>query len=105
MLSNKKKLNTNDNISEYIYLVEKINVYNNEIIYKICKSKENILNGIKNYDKEGRILIKILCDDCELIYLKLIELFKNKYIFKKNRGKYYFKGNSNLMKKDIFNMV
>lgn len=87
---------------EYIYLLqEREFVKTNEHIFKIGKTKQENNKRFLQYPKRSILLLQSSCNDCDILEKKIIKLFKQKYIHKKDIGNEYFEGNYKLMKKDI----
>jgi hypothetical protein len=67
-------------MTEYIYLLQESELIRlNEPIYKIGKTKQENLKRIQNYPNGTRLLLQIICNDCDNSEKELIQLFKNKY--------------------------
>jgi len=90
-------------MTEYIYLLqEREFIRLNEPIYKIGKTKQENLKRIQNYPNGTRLLLQIICNNCDNLEKELIQLFKSKYKIQTDIGKEYFKGNHLDMIKDIY---
>jgi hypothetical protein len=88
----------------YIYILQEREHINANIpIFKIGKTKQENVKRIKQYPKGSRLILQSDCFDCDKLERKIIELFKKKYIQKKDVGLEYFEGNIDEMKIDIFN--
>jgi len=95
-----------ENNDEYIYLLqEREFIKTNEHIYKIGKTKQECLKRICNYPNGTKLLIQIICNDCDKYEKILINKFKEIFIHKKDIGYEYFKGNYNQMINIIYNTV
>lgn len=93
-------------MTEYIYLLQKREfIKTNENIYKIGKTKQENLKRIKNYDNGSILICQLRCNDCDKLEKKLITLFREKYELQKDIGNEYFKGNSDDMMNDIYNLI
>ena len=91
---------------EYIYLLqEREFIRTNEPIYKIGKTKQECLKRICNYPNGTKLLIQILCNDCDKYERLLINKFKELFIHKQEIGNEYFKGNHYKMIETIYNLV
>ncbi len=93
-------------MTEYIYLLqEREFIRLNEPIYKIGKTKQENLKRIQNYPNGTRLLLQIICNNCDNLEKELIQLFKSKYKIQTDIGKEYFKGNHLDMIKDIYSKI
>ena len=91
---------------EYIYLLqEREFIKTNEPIYKIGKTKQECLKRICNYPNGTKLLIQILCNDCDKYERLLINKFKELFIHKQEIGNEYFKGNCYKMIETIYNLI
>ena len=91
---------------EYIYLIqERTAVAINKPIYKIGRTSQLNFERFKSYGKGYKILLHVVCDNCIDIELKLINLFKSKYIHSTDYGNEYFEGDYKSMIKDILEYV
>ena len=87
---------------EYIYLIqERTAVALDKSIYKIGRTWQLNFERFKSYCKGYKILLHVVCDNCIDTELKLINLFKSKYIHSTDYGNEYFEGDYKLMIKDI----
>jgi len=87
---------------EYIYLLQEEEfVKKNEHIFKIGKIKLENYEIFYEFPDESILLLQSSCNDCDALEKKIIKLFKEKYIYRKDIGNEYFEGNYELMKKDI----
>lgn len=91
---------------EYIYLIqERTAVAINKPIYKIGRTSQLNFERFKSYGKGYKILLHVVCDNCIDIELKLINLFKSKYIHSTDYGNEYFEGDYKSMIKDILEYI
>lgn len=103
----KKQDISNNNTKEcnnfqYIYLIqERTAVAINRPIYKLGRTSQLNFERFKGYGKGYKILLHVVCDNCIDLELKLINLFKNKYIQSIEYGNEYFEGEYKSMIKDI----
>jgi hypothetical protein len=106
-----KNISKQSNIQEcnnfqYIYLIqERTAVAINKPIYKIGRTTQLNFERFKSYGKGYKILLHVVCDNCIDTELKLINLFKYKYIHSTEYGNEYFEGDYKLMIKDILEIV
>lgn len=77
----------------------------NENVYKIGRTSQQDLSRFKNYIKGSKLIFLTICHDCNIIEKKIIQLFKSKYIIRKDRGAEYFQGDCISMIKDITAIV
>lgn len=92
-----------NNITSYIYLLqEREFIKTNENIYKIGKSKQENLKRFKQYPKGSRLLLQIICFDCDVLETRLIKEFKKKFIHRSDIGAEYFEGNYTRMIEIIY---
>jgi hypothetical protein len=78
---------------QYIYLlIEREFIKTKENIFKIGKTKQ--LNNIRfsQYPKNSILLLQISCDNCDIFEKNLINIFKEKFINRKDIGNEYFQG-------------
>ncbi len=90
-LSNNKKYNKNKK-HNYIYLIEKYDVNNEETIYKFGKSTRNIYERLKEHGKEAKIILVLEVDNCNIIEKKILNILNNNKIIiqKTHIGTEYF---------------
>ena len=89
-----------------IYLLQEREFINsNENIYKIGRTKQANIQRFNQYPKGSKLLLHIVCDDCDILETELIRDFKNKYIHRKDIGNEYFEGDYKEMIKDIYNKI
>ena len=80
-------------MAQYIYLLhEREFIKTNENIYKIGKTKQENLKRICNYPNGTKLLLQIICNDCDNLEKLIINIFKEKFILQKEIGNEYFKG-------------
>lgn len=92
--------------SEYIYLLqEREFIKCTEPIYKIGKTKQENLKRLCHYPKGSKLIIQVVCTDCDTLEKQLISLFTQKYELQKHIGNEYFKGNYIEMRRDIFKHI
>jgi len=89
-----------------IYLLQEREFINsNQNIYKIGRTKQENTQRFNQYPKGSKLLLHIVCDDCDILESELIRDFKNKYIYRKDIGNEYFEGDYKEMIKDIYNKI
>jgi len=89
--------------TQYVYLIqEREFIKTSENIFKVGKSKQENNKRINQYPKQSKLILQIICDDCDILEKELIILFKNKYNHRKDIGNEYFEGNFEDMIKNIY---
>ena len=89
--------------AQYVYLIqEREFIKTSENIYKIGKSKQENNKRINQYPKQSKLILQILCDNCDELEKELIISFKNKYNHRKDIGNEYFEGDFEDIIKNIF---
>jgi hypothetical protein len=89
--------------AQYVYLIqEREFIKTSENIFKVGKSKQENNKRINQYPKQSKLLLQIVCDNCDILEKELIISFKNKYNHRKDIGNEYFEGDSEDMIKNIF---
>jgi hypothetical protein len=84
---------------EYIYLLQD---KNKENIYKIDKSnKLNFIQFPKNYV----LILQIACLDCDVCEKEIMNVFRKKFVERKDIGVEYFQGDCRRMNLDIISIV
>lgn len=92
--------------AHYIYLLqEREFIKTNENIYKIGKTKQEHLKRFKQYPKGSRLLLQIICSNCDALELQLIKKFKQKFIHRGDIGAEYFEGDCVQMLQIIYNKI
>ena len=93
-------------MSEYIYLLqEREFIKTKEPIYKIGKTKQENLKRLNSYPKGSDLILQYKCVGCDNIEKELIQIFKDKYIHRKDIGYEYFEGDWIDMSDIIFNNI
>lgn len=93
-------------MDHYIYLIkEREFVKSGEDIYKIGKTKQQNLKRLQNYPKGSKLIFQCICDNCDTTEVRLINIFKKKYIQQNDIGIEYFKGDYKDMIIDIYNCI
>jgi hypothetical protein len=89
--------------AQYVYLIqEREFIKTSENIFKVGKSKQENNKRINQYPKQSKLILQILCDNCDILEKELIISFKNKYNHRKDIGNEYFEGEHEDMIKNIF---
>ena len=84
--------------SNYIYLLKEREFINsNQDIYKIGMTTKPNHQRFHQYPKGSILLFQIICSDCHYYEKKLIALFKEKFILRKDIGNEYFEGDYEMM--------
>lgn len=95
-----------ENKSEYIYLLqEREFIKTNEPIFKIGKTKQLNNKRFCKYPNGSILLFQMICNNCDILEKQIIELFKEKYIIKKDLGHEYFEGCYVSMIENIYMMI
>jgi uncharacterized Zn-finger protein len=81
---------TNQNFN-YIYLIQKFDVNNNEYIYKVGKTTREISKRLNEHGNETKLLLCLEVINCNISELKLLNILKQTENIKKcNFGNEYF---------------
>lgn len=92
--------------TNYIYLVkEREFIKTNENIYKIGRSKQENTKRFLQYPKGSELIIQARCIDCIKTEKILINIFKTKFIHRKDIGNEYFEGNDIIMQSIIHDLL
>jgi hypothetical protein len=95
--------NIDNNNDEYIYLIHTRDFFNaNKKIYKIGRTEQKNLNRIKQYPNGSSLKLYTNVHDNRKAERELINIFKQRFIWKKEIGNEYFEGSLEEMK-DIIN--
>jgi hypothetical protein len=88
----------NKMFKDYVYLLQTYEcVTKNQNVYKIGKTKQENLKRFKSLSfLRTVLLIQIECLNCSIMERTLINLFKEKFIFRRDLGYEYFEGDSTL---------
>lgn len=89
-----------NNMEQYIYLSHEYRFIKKKIdIYKLSKTIK------QHYSNNSKLMFQCICDKCDSVYTKLINIFSIKYIQQKDIGTEYFKGNFKDMIIDIYSTI
>lgn len=89
-----------------VYIVhDAVAIATNENVYKIGRTSQQDLSRFKNYTKGSKLIFLTICNNCNIIEKKIIELFKTKYIIREDRGLEFFQGECIMMIKDIIEII
>jgi len=92
--------------TNYIYLVkEREFIKTNENIYKIGRSKQENTKRFLQYPKGSELIIQARCIDCIKTEKIIIDLFKKKFIHRRDIGNEYFEGNNIIMQIIIHDLL
>lgn len=84
--------------SNYIYLLkEREFIMLNQDIYKVGMTKKANHQRFHQYPKGSILLFQMICSDCNYYEKKVIALFKEEFILRKDIGNEYFEGDYVLM--------
>ena len=97
----------NDNaFYQYIYILqEREFIKSSQNIFKIGKSKQENIARFKQYPKGSKLILQMICIDCDRVELKIINNFKLKYVQRTDIGREYFEGDVRQMIDDIYNEI
>ena len=80
-------MNNYNMIINYIYLLqEREFIKTKENIYKVGMTKQENHERFNQYPKGSILLFQMICDNCKNIENKVIKLFKDKFIMRKDIG-------------------
>lgn len=83
---------------EYIYLIWlKEFVDSNKNIYKIGKTTQKNFKRFNSYPNGSILITHSECNNCDIVEKNIIQIFKEKYILRRDFGYEYFEGNRNEM--------
>ena len=90
--------------SNYVYLIEKYDVNNNNFVYKFGKTNRPIQDRMKEHCLTSKVLLILEVDDCSLVENNILKILNNdnNIIRDKDLGNEYFHCND---KKYIINIV
>lgn len=75
----------------YIYLIQEYRfVKTNKNIYKLGMTRQNNLEGVNQYPKGSILLLQTICNNGLFVKNKILQLFKNNFIHRKDIGNDYF---------------
>lgn len=78
----------------YVYLLRpKKSLENNELVYKIGKSKQQNTKRINSYPRGSELKLQTSCEDCDIAEKIIIKKFKEIFKWRKDYGNEYFEGN------------
>ena len=76
--STNTELNDNNITSfEYVYLIEKFDVNKKEYIYKFGKTNRECSKRLKEHGNEGKVLLIIDVDNCNLVERHILNILRN----------------------------
>jgi hypothetical protein len=90
-------------MAEYIYLIQ-LREFIGKNVYKIGRTKQEGNKRINQYPNGSILQLQIKCNNCTELETKLIKLFKDNYIHKREYGNEYFEGDVDKMIEDIYNV-
>jgi hypothetical protein len=92
--------------SHYIYLLqEREFIKTKENIYKVGRTEKENHSRFNQYSKGSVLLFQMICNDCKSIERQIINLFKEKFIQRKDIGNEYFEGDFQLMIDIIYSTI
>ena len=90
----------------YIYLLKPLSsITNNENVYKIGKTHRHNFKRFNEYPYGSILLLQTSCSDCDSMEKKLLTLFNNNFILRRQYGIEYFEGDVFAMKEIINNEI
>ena len=90
----------------YIYLIQLREFVNNKTdVYKMGKSKQKNCKRVDQYPKGSKVFQVKICNDCDKMEKKLLEIFRNKFIQRKDIGSEYFEGDCRDMMREINEII
>ena len=99
-------MNNYNMIINYIYLLqEREFIKTKEHIYKVGMTKQENHERFNQYPKGSILLFQMICDNCKNIENKVIKLFKDKFIMRKDIGNEYFEGDYKNMMDIIYSAI
>jgi len=99
-------MNNYNMIINYIYLLqEREFIKTKEHIYKVGMTKQENHGRFNQYPKGSILLFQMICDKCKNIENKVIKLFKDKFIMRKDIGNEYFEGDYKNMMDIIYSAI
>jgi hypothetical protein len=79
---------------EYIYLLQPvISITNNQKVFKIGKTRRKNFIRFNEYPNGSVLLFQSSCINCDIMERKLLKIFKDNFIFRRDYGIEYFEGN------------
>lgn len=92
--------------AEYIYLLREREFINaNQEVYKVGRTKQENQTRFKQYPKGSVLYFQMICNDCNNIEKQVLNLFKEKFINRKDIGSEYFGGDYNEMINIIYSTI
>jgi hypothetical protein len=83
---------------DYIYLLQEREFLHQDVnIYKLGKSKQENTKRINTYPKGSKLLLQIICSNCDILEKHLISTFKDTFIHRSDIGNEYFEGDQDTM--------
>jgi hypothetical protein len=99
-MSNDKKC------SQYLYLLqEREFIKTKENVYKVGRTEKENHSRFNQYPKGSVLLFQMICNNCKSIERQIINLFKEKFIQRKDIGNEYFEGDFQLMIDIIYSTI
>ena len=91
---------------EYIYLMQESEfVQSSQPVYRLGRTKQPDQPRFRNYPQGNDMLIIIMCPDSVGIERVLLDMYKTKYVQRRDIGNKYFEGNYQQMIADICSAV
>ncbi len=87
-----------DTITNYIYLLQlREFIKTKENIYKVGRTSKQHLERFNQYPKGSLLLFQMICNCSKTMEIQILEIFKDKFIQRKDIGNEYFEGEYNKM--------
>jgi hypothetical protein len=92
--------------TNYIYLLqEREFIKTNESIYKVGMTEKENHKRFNQYPKGSVLLFQMICNKCKIIENIIIQIFRDKFINRKDIGNEYFEGNHKHMMSIIYETI
>ena len=93
-------------VAQYIYLLQEREFINaNQEVYKVGRTKQENETRFKQYPKGSVLYFQMICNNCNTIEKKVLGLFKEIFIHRKEFGSEYFEGDYNEMISIIYSTI
>jgi hypothetical protein len=91
-ISKETKASCKNNSMNYVYLIEKYDVNNENSVYKFGKTNRPIMDRMKEHCNTSKILLILAVDDCSVVENNILKILNNdnNIIKEKDIGNEYF---------------